>query len=140
MEIKREEHCCQSCGRPLPARYEGDCCISCMERQLFEKVRDYIRANDVNEYDVAEHINIPHRKVKGWIKEGRIEYKEQVEKNISAIFCSRCGAKVNFGTLCQKCLKMMNGENREGFAMLTKAEEGKMRFMDNDGTKQKSKK
>ncbi len=132
MENKQEERCCQSCGRPLPARYEGDCCVNCMERQLFDRVRDYIRANDVNEYNVAEHFNISHRKVKGWIKEGRIEYKEQEQKNVSAIYCSRCGAKVNFGTLCQKCLKIMNGEKREGFGMPTRGEEGRMRFMDSE--------
>ena len=131
MEIKISEHCCQVCGRPLPARYTSDTCANCVEAELFSKVRDFIRANDVTEYDVAEHFKISHRKVKGWIKEGRIEYKEQEERTVTVTHCMRCGAKVSFGTLCTKCLKVMNGEH-EGFALPTSGEDGRMRFMDSE--------
>ena len=46
---------CEFCGRTLPKHYEGTLCPTCQEAQLFRNVRDYIRANTVNEYEVAEH-------------------------------------------------------------------------------------
>ena len=65
---------CEFCGRTLPKHYEGTLCPTCQEAQLFRNVRDYIRANTVNEYEVAEHFHIPLRQIKEWIREGRIEY------------------------------------------------------------------
>ena len=50
---------CKSCKRPLPPDYDEDLCPRCKEIQLFHDVKDYIRANDVNEYEVAEHFQIP---------------------------------------------------------------------------------
>ena len=67
---------CEFCGRTLPKHYEGTLCPTCQEAQLFRNVRDYIRANTVNEYEVAEHFHIPLRQIKEWIREGRIEYHE----------------------------------------------------------------
>ena len=64
---------CEFCGRTLPKHYEGTLCPTCQEAQLFRNVRDYIRANTVNEYEVAEHFHIPLRQIKEWIREGRIE-------------------------------------------------------------------
>lgn len=130
IEVNRQYKYCKNCGRVLAPSYHGDLCPSCIESELFDKVRDFVRENDVNEYDVATHFSIPVRKVKGWIKEGRIEYKEHGRKTVSALYCSRCGARVTFGTLCSKCLKLLNREDRHGFAAVPKGEEGKIRFVD----------
>ena len=40
------------------------------KHSFFRNVRDYIRANTVNEYEVAEHFHIPLRQIKEWIREG----------------------------------------------------------------------
>ena len=61
---------CKNCGRVLSPTYEAELCPTCEENQLFDKVRDYIRKNDVTEMQVAEHFGIPQKKVKAWIKEG----------------------------------------------------------------------
>lgn len=100
---------CEFCGRTLPKRYEGSLCPDCQQAQLFRDVRDYIRANTVNEYEVAEHFHIPLRQIKEWIREGRIEYHESnPSSKISGMHCQRCGAPISFGTLCPNCLKQMN--------------------------------
>ena len=105
---------CKNCGRVLSPTYEAELCPTCEENQLFDKVRDYIRKNDVTEMQVAEHFGIPQKKVKAWIKEGRIEYKEDGDKRaLVSIRCARCGAKVTFGTLCSRCLKIMKLENTQ---------------------------
>ena len=84
---------CEFCGRTLPKHYEGTLCPTCQEAQLFRNVRDYIRANTVNEYEVAEHFHIPLRQIKEWIREGRIEYREvDTASTISGMHCQRCGA------------------------------------------------
>lgn len=133
-EKEKQVNTCKGCGKILPPTYEKEYCPNCEEMYLFDAARDYVRAYDVNEYDVAEHFNIPVRVVKQWIKDGRMEYKENGKKNANAMYCSRCGAKVNFGTLCPKCLKLLNGENHvKGFGIAQKQEEGKMHFIDSDG-------
>ena len=79
---------CEFCGRTLPKHYEGTLCPTCQEAQLFRNVRDYIRANTVNEYEVAEHFHIPLRQIKEWIREGRIEYHEvDTASTISGMHC-----------------------------------------------------
>ena len=92
---------CEFCGRPLPKNYEGDLCPRCKDNQLFSEVKHFIRSNNVNEYEVAAHFDIPLKQVKEWIRDGRIEYRTaNAASNVSALHCQRCGAPVTFGTLC----------------------------------------
>ncbi|MBU5472453.1 MAG: hypothetical protein GX284_07045 [Clostridiales bacterium] len=121
---------CSICRRPLPLDYEKEMCPQCIENQLFNEVKEYIRSRDVTEYQVAEHFKIPHYKVKRWIDEGRIEYKEQDNKIMNQ-HCSKCGAPISFGNLCQKCYKEKYN-TKVGYAPL-KSKDGdneKIRFLD----------
>ena len=119
---------CSCCKKPLPLSYKKDMCPFCIEQSLFHEVKDYIRSNDVTEYDVSEHFHIPLHQVKKWVKEGRIEYKESAVKNsIVSNHCQHCGAPVSFGTLCPKCLKLMNSS---GHSTVASAEASHMRFLD----------
>lgn len=121
---------CSVCRRPLPLDYEKEMCSVCIENQLFNEVKEYIRSRDVTEYQVADHFQISHRTVKQWIEEGRIEYKEENEHRIRNLRCSKCGEPISFGNLCQKCYK--NKYNtKAGYAPLREGtEENKMRFFD----------
>lgn len=123
---------CQFCNAPLPKDSTDTLCLTCKERALFLEVKDFIRENDVNEFQVAEHFAIPLRIVKGWIKEGRIEYKEDANgiHIVSKTRCSRCGAPVTFGTRCTKCLKKMN--KLQGFAKQDINENDKMHFLNDE--------
>ena len=95
---------CPNCGRDLHPSYPNELCPMCMEMELFSKVKEYIRENnDVHEQDVADEFNIPVRKVKEWIREGRIQYKGEPAKQISSIACRRCGKPISFGSLCSTC-------------------------------------
>ena len=64
---------CEFCMVPIPRSQEIPYCPACQEKIIFHHVKEYIRENDVNEFQVADHFNIPLRMVKNWIKEGRIE-------------------------------------------------------------------
>ncbi|SFB32551.1 hypothetical protein SAMN05216249_1216 [Acetitomaculum ruminis DSM 5522] len=105
---------CEYCGRLLAKSYKGDFCPDCLEKNLFGNVKEFIRSNDVNEYQVAEYFDIPIRRVKKWIREGRIEYKTTKVKKIEGLKCQKCGTPVNFGSLCMSCLKK---QNRKGYGM-----------------------
>jgi predicted RNA-binding Zn-ribbon protein involved in translation (DUF1610 family) len=107
---------CESCGRALPRHYEYALCPTCKEAELFREVRDYIRSGTVNEYDVAEHFNIPLRQVKTWIRQGRIEYfSANLSQELVSTHCQMCGAPISFGSLCVKCLKQMNSGKGTAF-------------------------
>lgn len=118
---------CEECKKPLPLTYMATLCPSCIEQKLFREVKEYIRANDVTEYDVAEHFNIPRHRVKQWIREGRIEYKDD-HLNMISMYCTKCGAPITFGTLCSKCLRQQGSAGYS--APQNRGEESRMRFLD----------
>lgn len=98
---------CDICHRPLPLNYKESVCPSCEEYALFQQVKEFIRASDVNEYQVSMHFNIPLQLVRKWIREGRIQYKEATKEKVT-LHCQLCGAQVSFGSICPKCLKEQN--------------------------------
>ena len=127
---------CKNCGRKLLPGMKGDLCPKCAEQELFCDVRDYIRANDVKDYDVAEHFGIPLGQVKAWIKQGRIQYKDDptMKQVIMGNYCQICGTPTSFGTICPKCMREQKKSKQIGVAIKAPAPEGsnKMRFMEDD--------
>ncbi len=120
---------CKICHKLLSQDYSGDVCPSCKEDELFARVREYIRKNEVNEYMVANEFQIPLRKVRGWIKEGRIEYVE-TDTRIVGTKCQRCGKPVTFGMLCPDCMRLLNCNNKKVKLVMHPDEQhnDKMRF------------
>ena len=120
---------CTSCGRYLPNDFKGDICGVCQEVELFAKVKDYIRNNNVNEYQLASHFNISIKLVKRWIAEGRIEYYIDANAdNKYLVMCIDCGvplSKENKGLLCPRCEMKRNA--MRGYSS-AEAGQGKMRF------------
>ncbi len=126
---------CIVCGRPLPDDFEGDMCPPCKEHDLFQQVKEYIRSNDVNEFDVADKFELPLLKVKSWIREGRIEYKDTSTDGLrshtmQSLHCQICGKAITFGTLCPQCLKK---QNSKGVGLTSPNQsDGSMHFLDSD--------
>ena len=106
LEERRNQKTCSQCGRYLSDTYTEELCPACIEMNLFSAVKDYIRENDVRESDVAEHFDIPIGKVRGWIREGRIQYRGENGKTLSGVHCQICGKSIEFGTLCAECHKV----------------------------------
>lgn len=125
MEIKN----CKQCSRRLHPKYEKDICPECMELNLFNEVKEFIRNNEVNESQVAEHFGLSNTKVRSWIREGRIQYKNSEGKNFSQVHCQICGKPLDFGNLCTECRHL---QGLEVVSKRYKDEEGQMRFMDRD--------
>jgi RecJ-like exonuclease len=120
---------CTECHRDLPKDYPEDTCPACKERLLFSKVKDFIRENDVTEFDVAKEFDIPLFKVKGWIREGRIEYKDLQPKTMKNLHCESCGKEISFGSLCTECLRKSNISGSASAFPFSNDEEEKFRFL-----------
>ncbi len=120
---------CVQCGRYLDDRYPGEICPTCEEMNLFSKVKEYIRENDVRETDVAEKFDIPVSKVRGWIREGRIQYKGAGANAISGVHCQICGKAIDFGTHCPECHR---AQGLQVVAQRYKEEKSMMRFLGKD--------
>ncbi len=119
---------CSECHCHLPKDYTDEVCPTCKERLLFSKVKDFIRENDVTEFDVAEEFQIPRSRVRGWIREGRIQYKElQHEEKMETLHCQQCGEAIAFGSLCSKCLRKSNISGNAIFS--SQEEEERFRFL-----------
>lgn len=73
--ISYDKKNCLRCGKLLPKSTEEEYCPSCKEAMLFDEVRDFIRENNVTEREVAEYFHLPKEKVKAWIRDGRVEYR-----------------------------------------------------------------
>ncbi len=130
---------CTNCGRRLIREAKDGLCPMCAEQVLFCEVRDYIRANDVKDYDVAEKFGIPLAKVKQWIKQGRIQYKNDpaIKNVIMGNYCQICGVPTSFGTICPKCMKEQKKKNIQGVAIgQTQTDVNtKMRFLEDKDKK-----
>ena len=126
LDLFEDDLHCEVCNRPLPANSKGTICTFCAEQMLFSEVKDYIRENDVTEYDVTVHFDIPIQQVKRWIREGRIEYKTK-EPSTIRMHCVVCGAPVAFGTVCAKCLRQ---QNTSGHSKTLELDPSRMRYLD----------
>lgn len=119
---------CEYCRKPLPLNYEETYCPHCKSQQLFREVKEYIRDNNVNEYDVAMRFNIPLQQVKDWIQEGRIEYKHNSGGDaIISTHCKECGTPISFGTVCTRCLKR---HTISGHTKITRDDLARMRYFE----------
>lgn len=112
---KRMLKFCRICHVSLPTNTADNICPVCREQELFVEVKDYIRERDVTEREVAEHFHIPLNKVRGWIKEGRITYKEtpgiKAETFGPTKKCRECGMQLPSSSkdnICQTCLGILS--------------------------------
>ncbi len=128
---------CPQCGRTIRGLVEGELCPMCLELNLFADVREYIRSNDVNEFQVAEHFDLPREKIKQWIKEGKIEYKESPDgvMKLSDGYCQRCGRPIKFGNLCPQCKREETKAMKGVGIVKISDEDSKMRFLEGDNKK-----
>ncbi|MBQ7077113.1 MAG: hypothetical protein IJM91_03140 [Lachnospiraceae bacterium] len=122
---------CKGCHVLLAPEYEFDMCPTCIEQETFKLVRDYIRSNEVTEYDVAERFDLPVSRVKAWIKEGRIQYKEREGQKALGQRCARCGDLIVSGDFCPKCITFLRAPKAR-LVYTPDDETDKMRYLNND--------
>ncbi len=120
---------CHWCNRPLAEDSESDLCPACEESAQFREVREYVRKHTVNEFQLAEAFGIPLRKVKQWIREGRLEYRE-LEQKLTTLHCQNCGKEITFGNYCSECVRASYGVQGGFEALKLNDADEQMRFYD----------
>ena len=121
---------CTWCHCPIPIDSEYDLCKNCQASMELRAIRDYVREHDVNEFQLAEIFEIPLRKVKQWIREGRLEYKE-LQNSMVNLHCQRCGKPIQFGNFCAECNRLEYGV-QGGFEKIQKDADEQIRFYNKD--------
>lgn len=122
---------CSWCHCPIPTDSESEYCDSCQESMQFREIREYVREHDVNEFQLAEAFELPLRQVKQWIREGRLEYKDEQHSMVN-LHCQKCGKSIQFGNYCPECNRAMLGV-QGGFETLKAGSvDEQMRFYNKD--------
>ena len=118
----------------MPIKYEDEICPMCQERVLFNEVKEYIREHNVTEHDVSKHFNLPLSKVRGWIRDGRIQYRDGEQPMITGLHCLHCGKPILSGEYCVKCQRLLGGvKGISGEKNIH--EDSRMRYMDGEKKK-----
>ena len=101
---------CRNCGRLFTDFVGRHLCNECMKAddELFDRVRDYIRENpDATIFSTSEACEVSEAKIRQWLKEERLEYKEHLG---SGLYCEKCGAPISTGRYCGKCKTALTRE------------------------------
>lgn len=99
---------CSRCGKVFRSMGRKICpeCVQEEERE-FQKVRDYVREHrDANIPAVSEATGVAAERINQFIREGRL-----VLATVT-LECMSCGAPIEKGRFCQKCLEKMSRRAR----------------------------
>lgn len=100
---------CVRCGKVYV--YDGfSVCLDCRraDEEDFEKVKAYLDENPgANVMQVSEATGVDTKKIIKFLREGRLEVKDEV--NI-LLDCERCGKPIKTGRFCEECSKQVEKE------------------------------
>ncbi|OEF97703.1 TIGR03826 family flagellar region protein [Desulfuribacillus alkaliarsenatis] len=93
---------CPRCGKLFDNTFK-DICQQCTseEEKLYQKVRQYIKENrDCTIYECSDATEVPVKTIARFIKQGRINLKN----NPNMMYpCEACGAPIAAGRFCNTC-------------------------------------
>jgi ribosomal protein L32 len=94
---------CPRCGK-LFMRQNAPICEPCVkeEDEIFETVRLFVKENprcSMNE--VSEACDVPLKRIKQYIKDGKLDATEGMAKDVT---CSKCGRPILSGRMCSACV------------------------------------
>lgn len=94
--------CCR-CGKILITGGFYDLCPECRQEDdsTFDTIRGYLYEHPyASLYEVSTNLNISVRRIKRYLREGRLEI---VEKENIFLKCEKCGAPIQSGRYCDGC-------------------------------------
>ena len=107
---------CKKCGKIYA--YDGfDLCLACRkeEEEEFKRVRKYIYDNpNASIQTVSEETNVSVKKILRFLKEGKLEIKDENSNFI--LNCERCGVPIKTGRFCEKCKAELERELKSSIA------------------------
>ncbi|MCR4641899.1 MAG: hypothetical protein K5697_07705 [Lachnospiraceae bacterium] len=118
---------CRECGGKLKYVHSGEyACLSCGATELddFGLIRKYLQENGPSSREeIILATGIPGDRVNAYMKQERLV---AVSKDTGSSVCSRCGKKIDAGTLCNDCRREMKKGSAVSSPTGTKA---KTRYM-----------
>ena len=102
---------CRRCNRIFSYFVGQQICPQCQkeENTLFEEVSVYVRDHPgVPLAMVAKEMDTSYEKLLKFVKEGRLQIKDQDGKTI--YFCEHCGEEVLNGKLCKSCESALSND------------------------------
>lgn len=103
---------CERCGR-LFAGVEPVCpACAALEHDEFVKVREYLRGHrTAPATEVSNATGVSVQRIHQWVRAGRLEMTPaQLDIPLT---CERCGAPIEIGRLCPRCLNALATEMRQ---------------------------
>lgn len=96
---------CKICG--IVFQYTGffDVCIDCRDHDEneFDKIRQYLYEHPcASIFEVANTLDITLKKIKYYLREGRLEILEKIN---SFLDCEMCKQPIRSGRYCEECSK-----------------------------------
>lgn len=94
---------CARCGRLFTG--VDDVCPACLaeEQEEFDRVRAYlIRHRNASVAEVSAQTGVAVTQIHRWVRAGRL--KVSPEQLGGGLRCERCGAPIDSGRFCRKCL------------------------------------
>jgi uncharacterized protein len=72
------------------------------EKELYEKVKDYIMAHPkANISQISDANGVTPKQLMEWVREERLEFSD--ESTDAWFTCMKCGVKIKSGRLCNRC-------------------------------------
>lgn len=103
---------CVECGKIYS--YDGfNTCQQCRrnEEKEFQIVKDYIWENPgAGISEVSEETEVPTKKIIEFLRQGRLEIKDQSNMVLP---CEKCGESIKTGRFCKKCTVEMDREFKQ---------------------------
>lgn len=113
---------CARCGRLFTG--VDDICPACLaeEQEEFDRVRAYLISHrNASVAEVSAQTGVAVAQIHRWVRAGRL--KVSPEQLGGGLRCERCGAPIDSGRFCRKCLGELAGELRRAVKAALPAEE-----------------
>lgn len=95
---------CKLCGKVFQANEFTQVCQNCttQDESEYGELREYLIEHPrASIYEVATNLDISINKIKYFLREGRIEIVEKVNR---FLLCEECGQPIRSGRYCEECL------------------------------------
>lgn len=102
---------CSKCGKIYAYDGTSKLCPKCRkeEEEEFKRVKEYIYDHpEANIQLVSEETGVPVKKILRYLREGRLQLKD--EHNNLILACERCGKPIKTGRFCDMCVAELQRE------------------------------
>lgn len=113
---------CKKCNKIFNYIGGAQICPDCKQEdeEDFKKVKEYLYDHPkASMYEVSKELNISIQRIKGYLKEGRLEIVG--DGGNMFLECERCGKSISSGRYCNECSKDVSNDFKSVTDQMNKA-------------------